>query len=262
MKERIRLAAVGDIHCTKRSKGVYRPMFGQASADSDIMLLCGDLTDYGLVEEAKVLADEIRSSLTIPAVAVLGNHDYESGLEKQVTEVLEDAGVTVLDGMACEIAGVHFAGTKGFGGGFGDRAVAAWGESYIKEFVHAGTTEAEKLESALARSRSKTIVLLHYSPVAATVEGEPREIFPFLGSSHLEEALNRHSIEAVFHGHAHHGTVHGFTTKGVPVFNVAQPLLKRSLEERPSYYRYEIDMQEEGSQFSEKANVREESASL
>lgn len=247
MSPGFRLAAVGDIHCTKRSKGVYRPMFARASSEADVLLLCGDLTDYGLTEEARVLADEIRSSLTIPAVAVLGNHDHESGQAKEVTEILEDAGVAVLDGMACEIKGIHFAGAKGFGGGFGSRSVAAWGESYVKDFVHAGVNEAEKLDSALARSSQQTVVLLHYSPIAATVEGEPKEIFPFLGSSHLEEALNRHSIKVVFHGHAHHGTMKGVTSAGIPVFNVAQPLVRATLGRDVSFFTYNLDAPEDSA---------------
>jgi Icc-related predicted phosphoesterase len=236
----VRFAAVGDIHVTKDSAGTLRQFFAQASAAADVLLLCGDLTDYGTLEEAQVLADEL-SVVKIPVVAVLGNHDYESGTPEIVVETLKHIGVRMLDGEACEIEGVGIAGAKGFAGGFGRGSLGAWGEPAIKLFVQECLHEAMKLESALAKLRTpRRIALLHYSPIAGTVEGEPRDIFPFLGSSRLEEPLLRYPVDAVFHGHAHRGTLEAKTINGVPVFNVAKPLLQRSLPEQPPFRLFEL----------------------
>jgi Icc-related predicted phosphoesterase len=236
----VRFAAVGDIHVTKDSAGTLRQFFAQASAAADVLLLCGDLTDYGTLEEAQVLADEL-SVVKIPVVAVLGNHDYDSGTPEIVVETLKHIGVRMLDGEACEIEGVGIAGAKGFAGGFGRGSLGAWGEPAIKLFVQECLHEAMKLESALAKLRTpRRIALLHYSPIAGTVEGEPRDIFPFLGSSRLEEPLLRYPVDAVFHGHAHRGTLEAKTINGVPVFNVAKPLLQRSLPEQPPFRLFEL----------------------
>jgi Icc-related predicted phosphoesterase len=236
----VRFAAVGDIHVTKDSAGTLRQFFAQASAAADVLLLCGDLTDYGTLEEAQVLADEL-SVVKIPVVAVLGNHDYESGTPEIVVETLKHIGVRMLDGEACEIEGVGIAGAKGFAGGFGRGSLGAWGEPAIKLFVQECLHEAMKLESALAKLRTpRRIALLHYSPIAGTVEGEPRDIFPFLGSSRLEEPLLRYPVDAVFHGHAHRGTLEAKTINGVPVFIVAKPLLQRSLPEQPPFRLFEL----------------------
>src|SRR5262249_41356288 len=157
--------------------------------------------------------------------AVLGNHDVESGREADVSNVLKKAGVKVLDGDACEIHGVGIAGVKGFGGGFGPRALAPWGEAAIKQFVREAVDESLKLEKALTRLRvEKLIALLHYAPVQGTVEGEPPEIYPFLGSSRLEEPINRFPVSLVVHGHAHQGRAEGRTSAGVPVYNVSMHL--------------------------------------
>ena len=224
----VRVAAVGDVHCKKTSQGELQPFFQQLNNNADVLLLCGDLTDYGLPEEARVLAKELTTSLKIPVVGVLGNHDFESDQAPEVQEILCEAGVHMLDGDACEIHGIGFAGTKGFTGGFGERALEPWGEHSIKQFVHEAIDEALKLERAISRLQTaQRIVLLHYSPIRATVEGEPLELFPFLGSSRLEEPLNRFPVTAVFHGHAHHGSPEGRTQQDVPVFNVALPLLRR-----------------------------------
>jgi Icc-related predicted phosphoesterase len=140
----------------------------------------------------------------------------------------------VLDGDTCEIQGVGFAGVKGFAGGFGRRALGPWGEPIIKQFVHEAVNEALKLESALARLRTdKKIVILHYAPIEATVEGEPREIYPYLGCSRLEEPLGRYSVTAVLHGHAHNGAPEGRTAAGVPVYNVALPLMRKLTPHQP-----------------------------
>lgn len=236
----VRFAAVGDLHVTKDHAGTLRAFFAQAAETADALLLCGDLTDYGTAEEAHVLADEL-SVVKIPIVAVLGNHDYESGTPEVVIEQLAKHGVRVLDGEACEIEGVGIAGTKGFAGGFGRGSLGAWGEPAIKMFVQEALHEAMKLESALAKLRTpRRIALLHYSPVASTLAGEPAEIFPFLGSSRLEDPLLRYPVDAVFHGHAHRGSMEGKTINGIPVFNVAKPLLQRSRPEQPAFRLYEI----------------------
>jgi Icc-related predicted phosphoesterase len=238
----VRLAAVGDLHCTKSSQGAFQPLFARVSEAADMLLLAGDLTDYGLPEEARIVAREL-SALRVPIVAVLGNHDYESGKEDEVRQILVDAGVVVLDGDACEINGVGIAGVKGFGGGFGQRALGPWGETIIKQFVHAAVDEALKLEAALARLRTEHLVaLLHYAPVQQTAEGEPPEIFPFIGSSRLEEPINRYPVSLVLHGHAHRGQLEGATKSGVPVYNVSMPLLVRAFPDRPAFRVFEIPL--------------------
>jgi Icc-related predicted phosphoesterase len=244
----VRFAVVGDIHVTKESAGTLRAFFAQAADAADALLLCGDLTDYGTAEEAHVLAEEL-GGLKVPVVAVLGNHDYESGTPEIVMETLKKAGVRVLDGEACEIEGVGIAGTKGFAGGFGRGSLGAWGEPIIKMFVQEALHEAMKLESALAKLRTpRRIALLHYSPICGTVEGEPPDIFPFLGSSRLEEPLLRYPVDAVFHGHAHRGTLEGRTINGVPVFNVARPLLLRKRPDQPPFQLFELPREEPGTE--------------
>lgn len=236
----VRFAAVGDLHVTKDSAGTLRGFFAQASEAADALLLCGDLTDYGTAEEARILADEL-GTVSVPVVAVLGNHDYESGTHEAVREILTHAGVRVLDGEVCEIEGVGIAGAKGFAGGFGRGSLGAWGEPAIKQFVQEALNEAMKLESALAKLRmTRRIVMLHYSPIAGTLDGEPLEIFPFLGSSRLEEPLLRYPVDAVFHGHAHRGTAESRTLNGVPVYNVARPLLLRTRPDLPPFRLIEL----------------------
>jgi len=234
----IRIAAVGDIHFGKNAAGTLQPLFTQISQSADVLVLAGDLTDYGLPEEAQLLAKELTAAVRIPIVAVLGNHDFESGQQKAVADVLSTAGVKMLDGEACEVLGVGFAGVKGFAGGFGQRVLAPWGEATVKLFVREALDEALKLESALSRLRTEhRFAVLHYAPIQDTVEGEPLEILPFLGCSRLEEPLNRYPLTAVFHGHAHHGTYEGKTKSGVPVFNVAHSLMQRRTPERPFHYQ-------------------------
>ena len=206
----VRVAAIGDLHCTKTSEGAFQPLFARIAESADVLVLCGDLTDYGTAEEARVLARELATA-KLPKLAVLGNHDFESSAPDDVTRILaEGAGVTVLDGTAVELLGVGFAGVKGFAGGFGERALQSWGEQAIKMFVRAALDESLKLESALARLRTPgRVALLHYAPIGGTVDGEPVEIYPFLGSSRLEEPLNRYAPSVVFHGHAHRGRPEG-----------------------------------------------------
>ena len=242
-KNTVRFAAVGDLHCRKESAGTLREFFAQASQAADALLLCGDLTDYGLPEEARVLVDELAVASSVPIVAVLGNHDYESGQSDTICKMLVDAGVHVLDGEAIEILGVGIAGAKGFAGGYGRGALGPWGESAIKQFVNEAIQEALKLESALAKLRTpQRIALLHYAPIAGTVEGEPVEIYPFLGTSRLEEPLIRYPVDAVFHGHAHRGAPEGRTVNGTPVFNVALPLLARTWPDRPAFRLLELKL--------------------
>jgi Icc-related predicted phosphoesterase len=226
----VRVAAVADIHTKKSSQGAFQSLFTAASENADVLLLCGDLTDYGSVEEAQILAKEIRSFLRIPSIGVLGNHDFESNAAPELVRILSDAGVVMLDGDSHEVHGVGFAGVKGFGGGFGRRQLGAWGEKIIKDFVHEAIEEALRLEQALNKLRTpQKIAVLHYSPIHATVQGEPEEIMPFLGSSRLEEPIDRYRCTAVFHGHAHRGSLEGRTKAGAPVYNVAMPLLSASL---------------------------------
>src|SRR5215813_11064228 len=238
----MRVAAVGDLHCKRSSQGNFQSLFAAMAGAAEAIVLCGDLTDLGLAEEARVLVKEMVPAKNTPMVAVLGNHDYESGEVDQVKGILAEAGVTVLDGEAVEIGGVGFAGTKGLGGGFGERALQPWGEEVIKRFVHETIDEALRLESALAKLRTpQRVALLHYSPIQDTVEGEPREIFPFLGSSRLEEPLSRYSVTVVFHGHAHHGRLEGRMRGQVPVYNVCLPLLQREVPDRPPFLLVDLD---------------------
>jgi Icc-related predicted phosphoesterase len=240
-KESLRIAAVADLHVKKTSAGALQPLFGKATEAADVLLFCGDLTDYGTVEEAKILAKEITSSLRIPAIGVLGNHDFESGKQDEVVKIMTDAGVTMLDGDSCEIHSVGFAGVKGFGGGFGRRSLGAWGEEILKKFVHETIEEALKLEAALARLRTpQKIAVLHYSPIYATVAGEPPEILAFLGSSRLEEPIDRYRVNTVFHGHAHHGSLEGRTKGNAQVYNVAMPLLASSFPDQPPFRVIEV----------------------
>jgi len=240
-KDRLRLAALGDVHCGKTAPANLPPLFAQAGDSADVLLLCGDLTDYGLPEEARAFAKVLTGAVKVPVVAVLGNHDYHSGKQDEVEQILADAGVTVLNGTECEVHGVGFAGAKGFGGGFGRHVLAPWGEESAKRFVQEAIKEELKLEQALARLRApQRVALLHYAPIRDTVEGEPPEIFAFLGCSRLEEPLNRYPVTAVFHGHAHHGRPEGRLRDNVPVYNVALPLLQRTFPDRPPFRVVEI----------------------
>jgi Icc-related predicted phosphoesterase len=239
--KKTRIAAAADIHYGKHSKGKMQDLFAQVSREADVLLLCGDLTDYGLPEEAELLAADIHAHLRIPVVAVLGNHDFESGHPEAVSGVMEAAGVTMLNGEATEIDGVGFAGVCGFGGGFGRRMLNAWGEPLIKSFVQEAIDQALRLEQALTQLRTeRRVVLLHYAPIRGTVEGEPPEIFPFLGSTRLEEPINRFRVGAVFHGHAHNGSPEAATATGIPVYNVAAPLLQKHRPDKAPFRIFEM----------------------
>jgi len=230
----VHIAAVGDLHCGRGSQPALQAIFSAVGERADVLLLLGDLTDWGMPEEAHALAGAIARTVRAPVIAVLGNHDYESGHADEVRRILTDTGVIVLDGEVHEIGDVAFVGAKGFAGGFGRRTLEPWGEVAMKAFVREALDEALKLESALAKARAgRRVALLHYAPIEATVAGEPREIYPFLGSSRLEDPLNRYQVDLVFHGHAHRGSLEGRTTRGAPVYNVAAPLLRRTWPDRP-----------------------------
>jgi Icc-related predicted phosphoesterase len=222
----MRIAATADLHFTPQRYGALRDQLNRVRDEADIFVVAGDLTNFGQPEEMEPLLNAL-VRLRVPVVVVLGNHDYESDKQSDLIRMMTDAGVKVLDGSAYERDGVGFAGTKGFVGGFGRGMLTAFGEPEIKTFVRAGIDEAVKLERAMSQLRtSKRVVVLHYSPIAATVDGEAREIYPFLGTSRLAEVVDRHGADLVLHGHAHNGKPDGNTTAGVPVHNVAITLLQ------------------------------------
>jgi Icc-related predicted phosphoesterase len=224
---KLRVAAIGDLHVMEDSVAPFRELFTEISNAADVLVLCGDLTNFGKTREAEILADDIRSC-TIPVLGVLGNHDYECGQPEKVCEILHSAGMKVLDEQAVEIEGVGFAGVKGFLGGFGRGELAPFGEPIVKAFVDEVMNEARKLENQLRTLRTdRSVAVLHYSPILTTIEGEPPAIFQYLGSQRLCEPIDRFDhVKAVVHGHAHHGTYEGRTPMGRPVYNVAQFVLR------------------------------------
>jgi len=222
----LRIAAIGDIHVKEDMSAPYREMFGEISREADVLVLAGDLTDLGKVREAEILAEDLKAC-SIPVVAVLGNHDYECGCVEEVSRIIRQAGVRLLDGQSTEIDGVGFVGVKGFAGGFGRRMLGSFGEPAIKGFVQEAMNETMRLENAMRTVRSRrNMVVLHYAPIPDTIEGEPLEIFPFLGSSRLAETIDRFKVGAVVHGHAHRGRYEGRTPGGAPVYNVARHIEK------------------------------------
>jgi Icc-related predicted phosphoesterase len=228
----IRIAAVGDLHYAEGSQGILRPGIEHLPDRADLLLLAGDLTRWGKPDEVQVLADELRG-LPIPVIAVLGNHDYHAAREAEVRRVLEAAGATVLegDGTTIDVDGVRvgIAGTKGFGGGFRGAHGSDFGEPEMKAFVGHTRTLSERLERALTELDADVrIALLHYSPIEGTLEGERLEIYPFLGSYLMAEAVDNAGADLVVHGHAHHGSERGRTPSGIPVRNVAQPLIRHA----------------------------------
>jgi Icc-related predicted phosphoesterase len=269
MPSTVRIAAISDPHVsTKTSAGAFHSLFAQIADAADVLVVCGDLTDYGLADEARIFAREL-ATLRIPVIAVLGNHDFESAQQGEVRSILADTGVVVLDGESHETHGVGFAGIKGFCGGFGRGVLGAWGEPAVKQFAHEAVAESLKLESALARLRTpQRIAVLHYAPIRATVEGEPVEIFPWLGSSRLEEPLTRYQVSAVVHGHAHKGSPEGKTTTGIPVYNVSLPLLRARYPDQPAFRIIEVPREsavagsiEDGRARGRRADDREPPAS-
>jgi len=221
-----KIAAVGDLHVKEDGSISCRDLFSQMSRDADVIVLAGDLTDLGKPAEARLLAEDLRAC-DVPVVAVLGNHDHQCECVDEVSSILRNAGVHLLDGTAVELEGVTFAGVKGFIGGFGRHMLASFGEPAIKAMVTESLNEAIKLENALRQIRSdRSLAVLHYAPIAETIVGEPHEIWPFLGSARLGETVDRFSVSAVVHGHAHHGVHVGHTAGGIPVYNVARHLEK------------------------------------
>jgi len=220
-----RVAAIADIHTHEQSTGALSPIFSEIAAKADVLVLCGDLTDHGRVPQAEILAQELKAC-TIPVVAVLGNHDFETNHQDKIKQILTDAKVTMLEDDPFIFGDVGFAGAKGFGGGFENHMLGPFGEKPIKDFAHEAVNEALLLENALTRIQTKfKVVAMHYSPIKQTVVGEPPEIFPFLGSSRLVEPIDNFNVTVAFHGHAHFGTPEGKTQKGIPVYNVSMPLL-------------------------------------
>jgi Icc-related predicted phosphoesterase len=236
----IRIAAVGDFHCGQDDVGLYRELFARVNDEADVLVLTGDLTRWGALAEFKVVVGEL-TDVTVPIVAVLGNHDYETGDVAEGSRTLRDRGVHLLAGDTFELnANVGFAGVKGFMGGFGRGMLTPFGEPETKAFVKATLNEVHSLELAMRRlSTPVRVAVLHYAPIAATIAGEPVAIQPYLGTDRLAEPLDRYGAAVAFHGHAHSGTLRGTTLGGVPVFNVSLPLLRK---ERPGamYYIYDV----------------------
>jgi uncharacterized protein len=222
----MKVAAMADLHVREDNAASYRDLFGEISREADVLVLAGDLTDLGKPKEAELLAQDLKAC-SIPVVGVLGNHDYECGCPEEVTGILRDAGMKVLEGQAVEIDGVGFVGVKGFAGGFGRRMLGSFGEPAMKQFVSETMNEAMRLENAMRTVRSKrSLVVLHYAPVVDTIESEPLEIYPFLGSSRLAETIDRFTVSAIVHGHAHRGKFEGRTPGGQKVYNVARHIEK------------------------------------
>lgn len=236
---KLRVAAVGDLHVGEGQQRPHRDLFERVHEDADVLCLCGDLVNFGKTAEVEALLDDLKTC-RIPMVGVLGNHEYECGQPEVVTQMLCDAGVKMLTGQAYEIEGVGFAGGKGFVGGFGRYMLSAFGEPEIKRFVQEAVDDANAIENSIRTLRTeRAVVLLHYAPIVDTVIGEPPEIHAFLGSSRLGETIDRYdNVKLVVHGHAHRGAYAGATPRGVPVHNVALPVL-RTLGERP-YAVFEV----------------------
>jgi Icc-related predicted phosphoesterase len=222
-----RIAAVGDFHCDARTRSeTLSDAFRRASEEADVLLLLGDMTTHGQAEQAEAFVWHLQH-VTVPMLAVLGNHDHETGNAEEVARILEDAGVRVLEGDAITLGEVGFAGAKGFGGGFAPHMLTPFGEAATKAFVDAAIEEELKLERALGGLTAPTkIVLLHYLPHPSTLGEEPLQIWPFMGSSRLLAPIEAHEVAVVFHGHAHMGAPEGRTPAGVPVYNVALPVLQ------------------------------------
>jgi len=237
--KKLRIAAVGDLHVGETSHRAYRALFDHVHQEADVLCLCGDLVNFGKTTEVENLLEDLRAC-RIPMVGVLGNHEHECGQPQEVARLMSEAGVKMLMGESYEIEGVGFAGGKGFVGGFGRYMLSPFGEASIKHFVQEAVEDANLIENSIRTLRTeRSVVLLHYSPVVDTVVGEPPEIHPFLGSSRLGEVVDRYeNVKLVVHGHAHRGAPEGRTARGVPVYNVALPVL-RTLGDKP-YRVFEV----------------------
>ncbi|GGL45400.1 metallophosphoesterase family protein [Nocardia jinanensis] len=240
----MRIAAVGDVHLGTDSRGLLRPALRGLPDHADVLLLAGDLTNHGTLPEAEVVAAEF-ADVGVPVIAVLGNHDHHSDLQDEITVMLGDAGITVLEGSATTITvgdrTLGVAGTKGFGGGFAGKCASVFGERQMRDFAGHTVDVAARLDTALAGlDTDVTVALTHYSPVSDTLHGEPREIYPFLGSYLLGEPIDTHGADLALHGHAHAGTERGSTPGGIRVRNVAQPVIRSAfavyeLRPRPAH---------------------------
>jgi Icc-related predicted phosphoesterase len=228
-----RLAAVADLHCRADQHGRFRELVRAVNGEAEGLVLAGDLTDHGTIPEVETLAEAL-ALLRVPCAAVLGNHDFEGNQVKDIVRILGEVKVEVLDGdHAVFDKRLGIAGVKGFGGGFEKGMLQAFGEPIVKAFVQEGVNEGLKLEAALAQlDIPKKVVVMHYAPIAATTEGEDPEIRPYLGTTRLSAPVEAFGALAVFHGHSHHGVPEAKTPKGIPVYNVAMPLLKRVFDQR------------------------------
>jgi uncharacterized protein len=219
----VKIVAIGDIHCRVDTTDLVSKLLGELDHTFEVMVLTGDLTDTGLPEEAEVLIKQLKP-YSIPIITILGNHDHESGKSDQITSMLREAGVTVLNGTVSEVGDVGFVGTKGFCGGFDEHMIQPFGEAALKRFIRDSIDETVTLENALTKLQhcQHKVAILHYSPIKATLIGEPPELYPFLGTSRLAEAIDRHGVDVIIHGHAHHGSPYGRTPGSIPVHNVSR----------------------------------------
>ena len=243
-KEKFKIAAVADIHVKESDHGQWVQYFKSVSSKANVLIICGDLTYSGTVSEAEVLAEELKAC-TIPVIFVLGNHDFDQDQEETIINLVKSDNVHLLEGESITIDGVGFAGIKGFGGGFDKFMMPMFGEPLNKKFVQETVNNSLSLEQALVHMESgeevrKKFVLLHYAPISDTIQGEPKEIYPFLGSSRFGNVINNREVEAVFHGHAHYGKLTGETSSGTKVFNVAMPILEKSGYDPPVFI-YEVN---------------------
>ncbi|MBI3805468.1 MAG: metallophosphoesterase [Nitrospirae bacterium] len=228
----VRIAAAGDLHYDELSHGKLRAHFQKLETEADLLLLAGDLTDTGTAEQARVLAEDLKG-LHLPIVAVLGNHDYHCNQSEEVGQILEEIGVTILEGntrvLQCRGLSVGIAGTKGFCGGFEGACGTVFGEREMKDFISHTEMLAERLkELLLSLETDVKIALLHYAPIRETLLGERAEVFPFLGSFLFGKAIDEGKADLAIHGHAHHGRERGMTRGGIPVRNAAIPMLKKA----------------------------------
>ena len=235
-RKKTRIAAMADIHTKSTDKGILRSTFKEINEKADILVICGDLTDTGDEEEARILGEGLEV-LQVPVIGVLGNHDYEKGRQKIIKQILADHDMTILDGESIVVNNVAFAGVKGFGGGFEQYMLSLFGEDMMKQFVHEAVNESLQLDIALTRLEQESpelpkVVLMHYAPIKETIMGEPEQLFPFLGSSHLAEPLSRRQVTVAFHGHAHAGSPKGETATKIPIYNVALPVLRRQKKDQ------------------------------
>ena len=235
-RKKTRIAAMADIHTKSTDKGILRSTFKEINDKADILVICGDLTDTGDEEEARILGEGLEV-LQVPVIGVLGNHDYEKGRQKIIKQILADHNMTILDGESIVVNNVAFAGVKGFGGGFEQYMLSLFGEDMMKQFVHEAVNESLQLDRALTRLEQESpelpkVVLMHYAPIKETIMGEPEQLYPFLGSSHLAEPLSRRQVTVAFHGHAHAGSPKGETATKIPIYNVALPVLRRQKKDQ------------------------------